>query len=185
VTLPLVETRRAARHRRAVGYWAVIGGMYLSLWLGATLVPPEWLHYASLFAHLASVIVGLGAAVLLETKGLLWTTGRRTLDELRQTERTVTPLAWLGIVGLLGTGAFLQPDLADPLTALKMLAVFVVALNGVAMTRLSRELMRLPPRVRFSSLPARMRAWCIWSAVVSQAGWWTAVVIGMLNTAAR
>jgi len=32
-------------------------------------------------------------------------------------------------------------------------------------------------------LPGRLRAWCVWSAVVSQFGWWTAVLIGMLNTA--
>jgi hypothetical protein len=28
-----------------------------------------------------------------------------------------------------------------------------------------------------------MQLWCIWSALVSQVGWWTAVIIGMLNTA--
>jgi hypothetical protein len=185
VTLPLIERRRAARRRRAFSYWGVLIAMYLSLWLGSSVVPPEWMHYPALLFHLASVIVGLGAAVLLETKGLLWTVGRRTLGELRQTERTVTPLAWLGIAGLLTTGIFLHPDLTDPLTVLKMTAVLVVALNGVAMTRVAGELARLPATTRFRALPRRLRQWCIWSAVVSQAGWWTAVMIGMLNTAAR
>lgn len=183
MTITLTERHRRARHRRAAGYWGVLIAMYVSLAFGATLRPPEWLHYGALFAHLASVIVGLGAAVLLELQGLLWARGRAALSDLRRTERAVTPLAWLGIAGLLASGAFLEPDLADPLTALKMLAVLVAAMNGVAMTRLTRELERLPGTVAFPRLPRRFQLWCIWSALISQAAWWTAVIIGMLNTA--
>ncbi len=185
VTIPLTERYRRARHRRAAAYWCVLLAMYVSLSLGLALEPPEWVHYGALFVHLGSVIVGLGAAVLLEFSGLLWVRGRATLDDLRRVERTVTGLAWLGIAGLLASGAFLEPDLADPLTDLKMLAVLLVAMNGVAMSKLTAELTRLPGHVPFSRLPARMRAWCVWSAVVSQAGWWTAVVIGMLSTASH
>lgn len=185
MTTPLTERRRAARHRRAVGYWAVVLGMALSLWVGATVVPREWVHTPALFGHLAAVIVGLGAAVLLEMTGLLWMLRRATLEDLRRVERMVTGLAWLGIVGLLFTGAFLQPDLAEPLTALKMLAVLIAAMNGVAMTRLTDELARLPHGVRFAAIPRRLQLWCAWSALVSQVAWWTAVLIGMLNTASR
>lgn len=185
MTTSLTERRRAARHRRAVGYWCVIGATLLSLWIGTTVVPPEWIHNAALFGHLAAVIVGLGAAVLLETTGLLWMLRRAALDDLRRVEGMVTGLAWLGIAGLLATGAFLQPDLSQPLTALKMLAVLVAALNGVALTRLTAELDRLPGQVRFRAIPRRLQSWCMWSAIVSQSAWWTAVLIGMLNTASR
>lgn len=185
MTIPLTERRRNARHRRAVAYWAVALAMFVSLWVGASVAPPEWVRSPALFAHLGSVIVGLGAAVLLETSGLLWMLRRRTLDDLRRVERTVSGLAWLAIAGLLATGAFLQPDLSQPLTALKMLAVLVVAMNGVSTTKLTAELARLPAGVRFGALPGRLRLWCVWSAVVSQAGWWTAVLIGMLSTASR
>lgn len=156
--------------------------MYVSLSLGVVLEPPDWVHYGALFVHLGSVIVGLGAAVLLEFFGLLWVRGRSTLDDLRRVEPVVSGLAWLGIAGLLASGAFLEPNLGDPLTDLKMVAVLIVALNGVAMKRLTGELGRLPGGIPFSRVPARMQMWCVWSAAVSQAGWWTAVVIGMLNT---
>ncbi|WP_163615833.1 MULTISPECIES: hypothetical protein [unclassified Microbacterium] len=174
-----------ARHRRALGYWGVLLAMLLSLWVGTTVVPPAWLHTPALFGHLASVIAGLGAAVLLELSGLLWMLRRAALDDLRRVERIVSTLAWLGIAGLLATGAFLQPDLGEPLTAIKMVAVLIAAMNGVGMTRLTDELARLPGGVRFSALPRRLQAWCVWSAVVSQSAWWTAVLIGMLNTASR
>lgn len=179
------ERLRAARHRRAIGYWWVLIAWLLSLWIGTSVVPHDWLHAPALFGHLASVIVGLGAAVLLEMSGLLWMLRRTSLDDMRRTEPPVTALAWLGIAGLLVTGAFLQPDLSQPLTGIKMIAVLVAAMNGVAMTRLTDELDRLPGAVRFSSLPARLKLWCVWSAVVSQTAWWTAVLIGMLNTASR
>lgn len=185
MTIPLTERRRAARHRRALAYWGVILGLCLSLWLGVSGTPPEWLRLGMLFVHLASIIVGLGAAVLLEVNGLLWTVGRESLDSVRRTERSVTALAWVGIIGLFVSGAFLAPNLEAPLTVIKMTAVLVVAMNGVAMTRLTAELRRLPPRVRFAALPLRLRLWCLWSGLVSQAGWWTAVLIGMLNTAGR
>ncbi|WP_127473526.1 hypothetical protein [Microbacterium sulfonylureivorans] len=182
MTTPLIERHRRSRHRRALGYWCVLIAMYASLALGSTLRPPAGIHYSALFVHLASVIVGLGAAVLLEFYGLQWARGRATLDDLRRIERSVTGLAWLAIAGLLASGALLEPDLADPLTDIKMLAVLIVAMNGVAMTRLTGELARLPGSVAFARLPQRFRFWCVWSASVSQAGWWTAVVIGMLNT---
>jgi hypothetical protein len=161
----------------------VLLGMYASLFVAGSVAPPLWLHYGALFVHLGAVILGLGAAVVLEFHGLLWMTRRRSLDELRQTERAVSALAWLGIIALLASGALLQPSLDDPLTVVKLSAVLLVALNGVGMTRLTAELSRMPPRMRFSSLPRGIQAWCIWSAVISQAGWWTAVLIGMLNTA--
>lgn len=181
----LRESRRIARHERALAYWAVLLAMILSLWVGATAVPPDWLRIPALFVHLGGVIVGLGAAVLLETKGLLWAVGRNSVEDVRRIEHTVSPLAWMGIFALLASGAFLQPDLTQPLTVLKMAAVLTAAMNGVAMTRLTDELARLPQNVRFGALPFRMRAWAVWSATVSQVSWWTAVIIGMLNTAGR
>ena len=185
MTIPLSERRRAARHRRALAYWGVIIALYVSLWLGASLMPPYWMHVTMLFGHLASIIVGLGATVLLEVHGVLWARDRQSLADLRRIEPSVSALAWIGILGLFASGAFLEPNLDDPLTAVKMIAVLVVALNGVAMTRLTADLKRLPPGARFTSLPVRLRMWCIWSAMVSQVGWWTAVIIGMVNTALR
>ena len=168
-----------------MAYWAVIFGLSGSLALGAALTPPVWLHLLALFVHLASIIIGLGAVVLLEFMGVLWIRRRAELGDLRRIERPVTTFAWLGIAGLLGSGVFLHPNLGDPLTIVKMGAVLVVAMNGVALTRLTAELGRLPARTPFTALPPSIKLWCAWSAVVSQAAWWTAVWVGMLNTAGR
>ena len=153
--MPLTERRRAARHGRALAYWGVMLALYVSLWLGASLMPADWVHISMLFVHLASIIVGLGAAVFLEFNGFLWTIGRSTLVDLRRTEQSVSALAWLGILGLFFSGAFLEPNLEDPLTVIKMTAVLVVAMNGVAMTRLTADLARLPDD---HSVPSRAEA---------------------------
>lgn len=183
MTIPLTERRRIARHRRSVAYWWVVIGWMLSLWLSTQLVPQEWLHYVMLIGHLGCVIVGLGAAVLLEVNGFLWMRGAASLDHVRRTEPTVTGLAWVGIIGLLATGAFLEPDLGNPLTVLKMAAVLLAALNGVAMTRMTAELHRMHGEIPFDRIPRRMKIWAVWSAIVSQVAWWTAVIVGAVNTA--
>lgn len=181
--MPLTEQRRRARHRRAVAYWWVFIGWMLSLWLSSQISPPEWMHYLMLIGHLGAVIVGLGAAVMLEINGLLWMRDANTLTFVRRAEPVVSALAWVGIIGLLATGAFLEPVLSDPLTQLKMGAVLVAAFNGVAMTRFTRELARLPGEIPFRRVPARVKAWAVWTAAVSQLAWWTAVIIGAVNTA--
>ncbi len=185
MSLSLRERRRASRHRRAIAYWIVSIAMFMSLWIGLTYVPPDWVRTPALLIHLVGVIVGLGAAVVLETTGLLWALRKVTLNDLLRAEKIISPLAWLGILALLASGALLQPDLTQPLTALKMTAVTIAALNGVAMRRMTRELSRLPHDIPFSRLPRGVRIWSLWSATVSQLSWWTAVIIGMLNTASR
>ena len=98
----------------------------------------------------------------------------------------MSALAWIGILGLFASGAFLEPNLEDPLTVIKMV--------GRARGRDERRRHdppdggTAPPAALACDSPPLPRAaalWCIWSALVSQAGWWTAVIIGMLNTAVR
>ncbi|REJ04035.1 hypothetical protein DY023_17140 [Microbacterium bovistercoris] len=182
MSIALSERRSLARHRRALGYWAVSIGMFASLWISTQIQPAPWMHLPMLFTHLASVIAGLGATVMLDVKALRWVTGAQQLSDLWLFERSVTPLAWAGITGLLFTGAFLQPSLDEPITALKMVAVFVAAMNGVALGRLTDTLRRMPPDTRFAAAPTRLKLWCLSSAATSQIAWWTAVIIGMLNT---
>lgn len=178
-----LEVLRAARHRRALGYAAVMIGMWLSLWVGTSVQVREMLHLPFLFVHLASVIAGLGATVVLDAKAVQWVLGRATLSDVHRIEQAVTPLAWLGVTGLLFSGAFLSPDLGDPLTALKMVAVFVAAMNGVAIGKLTDALDRMPAGTPFRRTPTRLKLWCTGSATVSQLAWWCAVVLGMMNTA--
>lgn len=183
--LPLSERRRIARHRRALAYWLVILAWYVSVAGSVALDPMPGIRLIALFVHLASVVVGLGAAVMVEYNGLLWMTGRRSIAAVNEAEHTLSFVVWVGIVGLLASGLFLHPNLDNPLTDLKLAAVLVLALNGVSVTKLANELQRLPPDLPFRRTPLSLRRWAIWSGVISQLAWWTAVIVGMLNTATR
>ena len=119
--------------------------------------PPPWLHTVALFVHLASLIVGFGAVLMVDWYALLWVTEWRTVRDLRQVDITLKLPIWVGIIGLLASGALLQPDLGSPLTLVKLGAVLVLSLNGVAITRWTTSLARFPRKTRFSSLPRAAR----------------------------
>ncbi|MGR0218581.1 hypothetical protein [Agromyces sp. ZXT2-6] len=176
------EKQRRRRRLRLAAYAGVAAAWALTVWLGTLLSPPEWLRTPTLFLHLASLVVGLGAVLMIEWHGLLWATGWSTAREVRQADRTLIVPVWLGLAGLFATGALLQPDLGQPLTVVKLGAVLVLALNGVALTRWTADLARMPAKAHFGALPRAARVGYVVSGVVSQLAWWTAVLIGMLNS---
>jgi hypothetical protein len=181
--MTLKAKQRRRQRRRVIAYVIVAAAWAASVWLGTVLAPPEWLHAIALFVHLASLIVGLGAVLAVEWYGLLWSTEWRSARDVRQVDVTMRPLIWVGLIGLLASGALLQPDVAAPATIVKLVAVLVVSLNGVALTQWTDYLRRFPRKLRFHALPRRARIRFVASAVVSQVAWWTAVIIGMLNSA--
>ncbi|HEX6955371.1 MAG TPA: hypothetical protein VF156_10880 [Agromyces sp.] len=176
------ERRRRRRRMRAAAYAAVAVAWALTVWVSTMLTPPEWVRMPVLFLHLASLVVGLGAVLMIEWHGLLWATGWSTAREVRQADRTLILPVWVGLAGLLGTGALLQPHLDQPLTVVKLVAVLVLSLNGVALTRWTSDLARMPAKAKFHSLPRAARTGYVASGVVSQLAWWTAVLIGMINS---
>lgn len=184
VTTTIKARQRRRQRRRAVAYVAIAAGWAASIWISTLLVAPPWLHTLALFVHLASLIVGFGSVLVVDWYALLWVTGWRTVRDLRQVDVTLKLPIWVGIVGLLASGALLQPDLDSPLTLVKLGAVLVLSLNGVAITRWTMHLARFPRKTRFGSLPRAARVRFITSAAISQVAWWTAVVIGMLNSTA-
>lgn len=180
--MTLKAKQRLRRRQRAVAYLAVAVAWAASVWVSTLLAPPSWLHGLALFVHLASLVVGLGAVLMVEWYALLWMTEWRSPRDLRQVDVTLRLPIWAGLIGLLASGALLQPDLGAPLTIVKLGAVLVVSLNGVAITQWTAYLARFPRRMRFASLPRKARLRFVASAIVSQIAWWTAVVIGMLNS---
>jgi hypothetical protein len=184
VVITLKAKQRRRQRRRALAYVVVAAGWAASIWISTLLEPPAWLHVFALFVHLASLIVGLGAVLMVEWYALLWATEWRSVRDLRQVDMTLKLPIWAGLIGLLASGTFLQPDLDSPATVVKLVAVLVVSLNGVALTRWTSYLARFPALMRFRTLSRKARIRFVASAVLSQVAWWTAVIIGMLNSAA-
>ncbi len=163
----------------------IVLAVSLSVALSALVHPSAPLYRTGVTVHLLSVVLGLGAVLLIDWHGLLWLLRRRTLGDGRRLADAAAPLIWSAFAGLLASGTVLRPDLSATLTWVKLAAVLVIGLNGVEATAFAHRLLRFPPDSSLSGLPGRVRARLVASALTSQAGWWAAVVIGLITDARR
>jgi hypothetical protein len=136
--------------------------------------PPAMVHEVALFAHLASVVVGLGSVVVVDWVALLWVVGRRELDDLVGMAATVAVPIWAGYAGLAFSGLLLEPHLGSPLTQVKLGLVLVIGLNGVFAAWQHAALQR-------NDSP-RLLVLGTMSALLSQVCWWGATVVGFLSS---
>ncbi|MEV6552862.1 hypothetical protein AB0M57_29765 [Streptomyces sp. NPDC051597] len=156
---------------------AVCAGWAATIWIAQHLKADATLHTAALFTHLACLVLGFGAVLAIDYYGALWLTGRKTLREVLDFTAPLHTPVWLGLAGLLFSGAFLKPDLTSPLTCVKLVLVLVLALNGIQASALHR---RLAATSGEPSRPLLIRS--TMTAAVSQGAWWGAVTIGFLNS---
>ncbi|MER7466964.1 hypothetical protein [Streptomyces sp. NPDC097981] len=160
----------------AAGLCAVLG-LTAALWLSAHLRTDAALHTAALFVHLASLVLGFGAVLSADYHGVLWATGRCSLDEvLGAASRLHVPI-WAGLGGLVASGMMLHPDLGSGLTLIKVALVLALTLNGLQAGLLSRKL-----AAATGPIGRGMLAWGGATAAISQVCWWGAVAIGFLNS---
>ena len=163
------------RRAKAVALLAALGwatSLTLSVLIRAT---PSW-HQVALFAHLACLVAGFGAVLAVDFHALQWLLGRRSLRSVLTVAAGLTPLIWVGFVGLLATGALLAPDLSRPLTIIKLGLVLLVGLNGAYVGNVHARMTSTCAHNAGLILPAAI------SAGISQIAWWGAVVIGFISS---
>ncbi|WFF02683.1 hypothetical protein [Micromonospora sp. WMMD964] len=167
-------------HRRAAGHRAIVASVVAmgAGWLSAILVAPHvalspgW-RMVALFCHLTCLVVGFGAVLTVDWISLRWLFRREPLGSVLTAARGAHLLIWLGLVGLLASGAALGPDTSSGLVWVKLLAVLAVGVNGLFLGRVRDRLTVADGRPPWSALLAGVVA-----ATVSQVGWWTATLIG-------
>jgi hypothetical protein len=147
------------------------------IWMSTHLQPDPTLRSVALFAHLAAMVAGFGAVLVIDWVGLLWSIGRRTFADVTHTAHAVHSLIWLSLAGLTFSGMLLYPDPSSPLTRIKLALVLVVALNGLHAHLLHRRLVALGDRPP----PNPLLLLAGLTALVSQACWWAAMAIGFVN----
>lgn len=171
---------------RALG----LGLLCTSAWLAAATVGyatdfgPE-LHRIGLAVHVLALVLSFGAILVVDWLGFLWLLGKRELHESGRLESAAKPLIWGGLSLLLVSGALIHPDLGNPVTVVKLVCVLVLMLNGLAIGPAMRQLLALPPRTRFGDVARRLRTRLLVALTISQACWWTAVMIGLVNSTLR
>jgi hypothetical protein len=131
----------------------------------------------ALFLHLAALVFGFGAVLSLDWFALMWMLGRQDLIGLVRAAQVAHTPIWIGLAGLTFSGVLLAPDISSPMTVVKLLAVLMVALNGLCAAKVQDRLLALNGQAP----PRRLLLTSIAVATVSQAGWWLATTVGFLN----
>jgi hypothetical protein len=154
---------------------AVCGLWAAAIWTAGHLHTDPLLHQVALFAHLAFLVIGFGAVLTLDWFGALWLLGKRSLSEVLRMSAGAHLMIWLGLAGLTASGTLLNPALHQ-LTWIKLGAVLAIALNGINAHQLQSAL-----QADLSGPSRRVLLRAALTGAISQAGWWTACLIGYLN----
>jgi len=168
----------------------LLGLLCAAGWTGSLLVGhfvdcgPE-LHRIGLAVHILALVLSFGTILVVDWLGLLWLMGKVQMHESPKLEAAAKPLIWGGLALLLASGALIQPDLTNPVTVIKLVCVLALMLNGLSIAPAMHRMFALPPETRFSELGRRLRNRLLIALSISQACWWTAVLIGLVNSTLR
>lgn len=166
-------------------YLALTALVAVTATLSTLIHAPAPVYRAGVIVHLLSLVLGFGAILLIDWHGLLWAAGRRGIHEVQRVAQAAGPLIWTSVGGLLASGIVLRPDLHAPLVWLKMSAVLIICLNGLAAGGLAHRLATLSPLQTPPTLPAGLRRRLFVTGVASHLAWWTAIAIGLITNAHR
>lgn len=138
------------------------------------------INHIVLFIHFVSLILGFGAVLVIDTFGLLWLLKKVKLSFVNQVANVTQPLIWIGWTGLVLTGIplILMKDSVSGLSIIKIFAVLVVGLNGFYLHIIKKSMGQVTEE---TVLPSLIKFRITLASFISQAGWWTAIIIGFLN----
>ncbi len=136
---------------------------------------------AWLIVHLVCLATAYGSVLVVDTVGLVWLLGRVGRERMLKVTAWAQPVIWTGLVGMMISGAMLGPDLAKPLTKIKMVLVILLALNGLNLDALRKRTKQLSGQ-SFWDTPNSYRAWSVVSIALSQALWLSIILVAVLNS---
>ena len=141
-----------------------------------------WPFYALLFLHIVFLILGFGAVLVIDTFGFLWLIKKVALPLVIEFARRAQALVWIGWTGLVATGILLIAIGNLPLTALteiKIFLVLMVGVNGIFLHFIKNSYEKL---IDLENIPPIYKFRIGLATLISQTGWWGALLIGFFNT---
>ena len=129
--------------------------------------------------HIVSLIVGMGAVIVIDVFGLLWIFKKVELVFVAKVANTTQKLIWIGWVGLVlsGVGLIFIKGYVDNLTFIKLFFVALVGFNGVLLHFVKKSI----ESVVGEDVPTKLKFNIAFTSTISQIGWWGAITIGFLH----
>ena len=142
------------------------------------------IYHVLAFIHLISLVVGFGAVIVVDTFGLLWVMKKISLQTVNQTANITQRLIWLGWLGLVASGMTLvvMRGSVSNITLIKIFFVAMLGVNGIFLHLIKKNFDKL---AGLEKIPAIYKFRIALTSVISQLGWWGAIIIGFLNTKFR
>lgn len=137
-------------------------------------------YHVAAFLHVASLAIGFGAVIVIDTFGLLWLFKKVKLELVDNVANITQRLIWLGWFGLVITGTYmivLKGSISN-LTAVKLFFVALLGVNGINLHFLKKSFAHY---LQTSIIPPVFYFRMGLASAISQLGWWGAIVIGFLN----
>lgn len=135
----------------------------------------------ALFIHLIAFAVGFGAVMLLDIIGALWLIGRADKKLVLNVGSIAQKLIWVGVILLVVSGLILLPDYISVRMRIKLVAVAILIINGILLHRL-HKIITATDQDKFLELPRSLQIHSVVLISISQLSWWTAIVIGFMNS---
>jgi hypothetical protein len=136
--------------------------------------------YVLLFVHLGGLVLGFGSVLVTDLYGALWLLGRQPYRQVVAVSSVTERFVWVGwgLMVAAGIPLILIKGEIDNLMVIKLFFVLLIGLNGLALHRVQRRASEFGPG---DELPSRFVVWSTLALLVSQIGWWGAVLIGFLH----
>ena len=138
-----------------------------------------------LFIHLVGFALGFGTVLFIDAVGALWVWRKVKATQLMWLSGVGQWLIWLAVALQLVSGAYLlDPSKLTWRTEIKLVAVVILIVNGIVLDQIRKAV--IASKVEdFWRLPRGLQLRSVASISLSQACWWTAVIIGFLTSLAR
>jgi hypothetical protein len=138
------------------------------------------LFYTFLFMHLASLVVGFGAVIVIDSFGLLWLFKKVPLSQVMKVAETTQKLIWIGWGGMVISGLVLitSKGYVDNLTKIKIFFVLMIGLNGIYLHFIKKGMEKIQDG---EAVPRLIMLRTALASTISQTGWWGAMFIGFIH----
>lgn len=138
----------------------------------------------ALFVHLVGVILGFGTVMYVDIVGALWVLRQMSAKHLLWATGVGQKIIWSSVGLLIASGIFLLPASPTLRTKLKLLAVVILVINGFLLDQIRKQLAEYD-ETDFWKLPRSFQIKSVLAISLSQLMWWTAVIIGFLNSSSH